>query len=139
MKPLQRVFSKQALHMGRPWWRWSRVIFSLNQITLISEIVTFILCKSVIHDFGPKFMKPLQRVFSKQATPHGTSMVALELWYILIKPNNIHIRNCHIYPLQKCDSWVWSKIRITFAESVLETGNTTFGEHGAVGGVVYPH
>ena len=54
-------------------------------------------------------MKPLQRVFSKQATAHGASMVALERCYILIKPNNTHIRNCHIYPVQKCDSWFWSK------------------------------
>ena len=67
-------------------------------------IVKFIRYKSVIHDFGPKHMKPLQRVFSKQATPRGASMVALESSYILIKPNNTHIRNVHIYPVQKRDS-----------------------------------
>ena len=77
---------------------------SLNQITLIFEIVTFILYKSVIHDFGPKFMYPLQRVFSKQATPLWASLVPLELWNILIKPNHTLIRNCYIYSAQKCDS-----------------------------------
>ena len=69
--------------MGRAWWRWSRVIFSLNQITLIFENVTFILCKSVIHDLV--------------------------------------------------------QIYVTFAESILETGNYTLGEHGGVGVVLYSH
>ena len=81
----------RQLHFWRAWWRWSRGISSLNQTTLIFGIVTFILYKSVIHDFGSKFMKPLQRVFSKQATPLWASMVPLESWYILIKPNNTHI------------------------------------------------
>ena len=81
----------RQLHFWRAWCRWNRGISSLNQITLIFEIVTFILYKSVIHDFGPKFMKPLQRVFSKQVTPLWASMVPLESRYILNKPNNTHI------------------------------------------------
>ena len=93
----------------------------------------------MIHDFGPKFVKPLQRVFSKQATPLLASMVALEVWYIRIKPNNTYIRNCHIYPVQNGDSWFWSEIYETFAESVLETGNSTLGEHGAVGVALYSY
>ena len=112
-------------HFCRAWCRWSCGISSLNQITLLFEIVTFILYKSVIHDFGPKYMQPLQRVFSKQATPHGASMVPLESCYILIKPNNTHIKNCHIYPVQKGKSWFWAKMYETFAESVLETGKST--------------
>ena len=91
MKPSQRMFSKQAAALLRAWCRWSRAISSLNQITLIFEIVTFFLCKRVNHGFRQKFTKPLQRVFSKQATPHGESMASLELWYILIKPNKTHI------------------------------------------------
>ena len=78
-------------------------------------------------------------MFWKQATPLLASMVSLELWYILIKPNNTHIWNCHSYPAQKCDSWFWSEIYETFAESVLETGSSTWGERGVVGVVVYPH
>ena len=65
-------------------------------------------------------------------------MVSLELWYILIKPNNTHIRNCHIYLVQTGNHGL-GKIYVTFAESVLEIGNSTFGEHGDVGVVVYPH
>ena len=44
-----------------------------------------------------------------------------------------------MHPVQKRDSWLWSEIYVTFAESVLETGNSTFGEHGGVGVVLYPH
>ena len=44
----------RQLHFGRAWCRWSCGISSLNQITFICEIVTFILYKSVIRDFGPK-------------------------------------------------------------------------------------
>ena len=44
----------RQLHFWRAWWRWSCGISSLNQITLIFEIVIVILCNSVIHDFGPK-------------------------------------------------------------------------------------
>ena len=46
----------RQLHFGRAWCRWSCGISSLNQITLIFGIVIFILYKSVIHDFGPKYM-----------------------------------------------------------------------------------
>ena len=83
-------------------------------------------------------MKPLQRVFTKHATPQVASMVPLESGDILIKQNNTHIRNRHIYPVQKGKSWFWAKFHETFAESVLETGNSTLGEHGVVGVVVYP-
>ena len=127
----------RQLHFGRAWWRWSRVISSLNQITLIFGIVTFILYKSVLHDFGPKFMKPLQSVFSKQATPLWASIVSLVSWYFLIKANNTHVWNCHIYPIQKRDSRFWSEIYESFAESVLETGNSTLGEHSAVSVVLF--
>ena len=73
----------RQLHFGRAWWRWGRVIFSLNQITLIFEIVMFILYKRVNHGLG--------------------------------------------------------KIYVTFAESVLETGDSTLGEHADVGVVLYSH
>ena len=37
-----------------------------------------------IHDFGPKYVCPSQRVLSKHSTPLQASVVPLESWYILI-------------------------------------------------------
>ena len=127
------------LHIGRARCRWDRAISSLNQLALIFEIVTFILYKSVIHDFRQKYMKHLERVVSKWATPHRASMVSLESWHTLIKTINTYISNCHIYHVQKCDSWFRDEIYETFITSVLEVGNSTSGEHGVIGIVAYPH
>ena len=84
-------------------------------------------------------MEPWPRVFSKWATPHRASMVSMESWHILIKPINTYILNCHIYPVQKCDSGFRTEIYETFGTSVLEVGNPTPGEHGVIGIVAYSH
>ena len=44
------------LRIGRARCHWNRGISSLNQLTLIFEMVTFIRCYRVIHDFGLKCM-----------------------------------------------------------------------------------
>ena len=128
----------RQLHIGRALCHWSCGISSLNQITFIFEIVTFILYKSVIHDFGPKKCN-LCRQCSRN--------------------RQLHIRRawCHwsrgisslnqITFLFKIVTFIRAKARfvilvqkyVTFAESVLETGNSTLGEHGGVGVVLYPH
>ena len=44
-----------------------------------------------------------------------------------------------MYPVQKCDSWFPAEIYVIFGTSVVEVGNSTSGEHGVIGIVVYPH
>ena len=108
LSEIYAAFSESVLETGNSTWGERGVVgevlysrYTNNTHIRNCHIYPVQNCKSW---FGQKCMKPLQRVFSKQATPPGASMVALESWYILIKPKNTHIRNCQIYHVQKCDS-----------------------------------